>query len=192
MRPNLHIFGIQGSGKDTQAGNIAKHYGLVHLSSGALFRARMEMSDTVGQFIAKEIHAGHLLPDEFLFQSLETALHTLSPEQGIICAGVLRTTAQYSGLQQMWQENSFEPPLGILLEVSEPVAQQRALNRNRSDDTLGALAERFRSYHTQTEPILEILAQEGRLIRVNGEQTPDEVFTAIQAELDKHLAYGAH
>lgn len=192
MRPNLHIFGIQGSGKDTQAGNIAKHYGLVHLSSGALFRARMELGDTVGQFIAKEVHAGHLLPDEFLLQSLETALHTIAPEQGVICAGILRTTKQYQSIQPIWQEHSFEAPFGILLEVSEAVARERALKRHRSDDTNEALTERFRIYHEQTEPVLSLLETAGRLIRVNGESTPEEVFAAVCAELDKHMGNGAH
>lgn len=194
MRPNLHIFGLQGSGKDTQAAKLAQRFQLAHLSSGALFRARMELADTVGVFMSKEIHAGHLLPDEFLVQAVENALHNLPTEQGIICAGILRTPNQQRLLQPTWKEYEFEVPFGIVLDVNEETAKQRALARNRSDDTPQALQERFQLFHTQTEPVLEQLEHQHHLVRINGDQGIEEVFSDICKALESHrsLHHVAH
>ncbi|HSI20632.1 MAG TPA: nucleoside monophosphate kinase [Verrucomicrobiae bacterium] len=194
MLPNIHIFGIQGSGKDTQASRIAATYGLVHISSGALFRSRMEIQDTVGIFLAKEIHAGRLLPDEFLYQVVEVALQRLPEGTGIVGAGIIRTLTQLEGLAPHWEKAGVAQPLGILLEVSPEVAMQRALDRRRSDDTAAALEERFSAFNTQTKPVLDRLAEQQSLIKVNGERSMDEVFADIQAALATHLPtlHGTH
>src|SRR5689334_12209389 len=102
----------------------------------------MALGDTVGVFMAKEIQAGRLLPDEFLFQSVEATLGSILDNQGIVCAGIIRTISQQRGLTMMWREHGFAQPLGILLEVSEGIGFERALLRKRSDDTEEALQER--------------------------------------------------
>jgi adenylate kinase len=186
MRPNLHIFGIQGSGKDTQAARIAKHFGLCHISSGAILRARMQMSDTVGQFLAKEMHSGRLVPDEFLLQLVETSLMVLPKEQGIICAGVIRTAKQDTDYAEVWQKLGFDAPFAVILDVSEDVAMARAIARNRSDDTKEALTQRFKDYREQTQPLIARFEESGQVIHVNGELSQDEVCVAlITALVDK-------
>lgn len=187
MLPNLHVFGIQGSGKDTQASLIANEYGLTTLSSGALFRERMAMRDTVGTFIAQQIHAGNLLPDEFLFQVVENALRNLPIKQGIACSGIIRTVRQYETFEPLWKELGYDEPVGIFLEISDKVAEERALARKRSDDTPEALQKRFEAYHELTEPTIALMDKKDSLIRVNGDQPRDAVFKDILTALNKRL-----
>lgn len=194
MLPNIHIFGIQGSGKDTQAARLAAHFGLVHLSSGQLFRQRIQAGDTVAQFIAHSLAAGQLVPDDLLFGLLVDALRAFPQPQGIAGAGLIRTLSQYRGFQERWAEFQLDQPFGIELQVSEEVARARATNRNRTDDTIETLSERFRLYHMETEPVIAELRSTGNLVSVNGEQGIEEISRELIELISKRFTrlHGPH
>lgn len=53
----------------------------------------------------------------------------------------------------------------------------------RSDDQEEAIAERLRTYHAKTAPLIEYYAQKGLLIEIDGSGTPDEVHALVMARL---------
>jgi adenylate kinase len=54
----------------------------------------------------------------------------------------------------------------------------------RKDDTKEALKERLTAYHEQTTPILGHYEPSGAVAKVNGDQTPDDVWDAVSAVIE--------
>ena len=60
---NLILFGPPGSGKGTQAVQLAEKYGLLHISTGDLFRYEMGNDTPLGKEAKSYISKGELVPD---------------------------------------------------------------------------------------------------------------------------------
>jgi len=54
----------------------------------------------------------------------------------------------------------------------------------RDDDTEETVRERLQVYEDNTAPVVEHYREEGILVTVDGEGTPDEVFEALHDEVD--------
>ncbi|MDE5896253.1 MAG: nucleoside monophosphate kinase, partial [Clostridia bacterium] len=61
---NLILLGAPGAGKGTQATKISDRYGLVHISTGDIFRANIKNGTTIGLLAKSYIDKGELVPDE--------------------------------------------------------------------------------------------------------------------------------
>ncbi|MDR0297900.1 MAG: adenylate kinase [Streptococcaceae bacterium] len=61
---NLFIMGLPGAGKGTQAEMIVRDYGVVHVSTGDMFRAAMKEGTPMGLAAKTYIDKGELVPDE--------------------------------------------------------------------------------------------------------------------------------
>lgn len=193
MLPNLHIFGIQGSGKDTQATRLAQHFNLALISSGDLIRKRIADGDATAEHLEELLSEGKLVPNEIIYALLEEALDG-DLEQGVVCAGIIRTESQRTALVRHWAKHNLDQPFALELRVSEEVALERCLKRSRSDDTPDALAERFRTYHEQTEPLLEYFRETNRFLQIDGELEPTVVTEQLYEMLPTYypLLHGAN
>src|SRR5262245_35562143 len=60
---NLILFGPPGSGKGTQAMKLIEKYGLIHISTGDLFRYEMGNDTPLGRQAKAYIANGELVPD---------------------------------------------------------------------------------------------------------------------------------
>jgi adenylate kinase len=102
--------------------------------------------------------------------------------------GFPRTTAQAEALDAMLDEIAKPLDAVILLQVSDEVATQRlqarALAEGRADDSPEAIRNRLRLYHELTELVVERYQLAGIEVIVDGEQTVDDVFAAIQDALE--------
>jgi adenylate kinase len=82
--------------------------------------------------------------------------------------------------------------MALELQVVEEELIQRLLKRaqidGRVDDNYETIRERLNVFRTQTAPLTEYYAAQGKLETVDGMQTTDQVFNAIRACVDKHLA----
>lgn len=205
MLPNIHILGIQGSGKGTQSALLVKRYQLNYLASGNLFRERSAINDAFGQEVARLLKSGHLLPDSYLFRAVREFLaEHRRIKDGLLCDGVIRTLKQYHGLEPLWKRYKLDDPLLIHLKLSEEEAVKRIEHRRseqsdpslqehhltysgkllrRTDDNPTAIRERFALYHKMTEPVIRRLEAEGRCVNINA----DAGVETIQADICAHL-----
>ena len=55
---NLILLGAPGAGKGTQATKIAERYGLVHISTGDIFRANIKNGTEIGKLAKSYIDKG--------------------------------------------------------------------------------------------------------------------------------------
>ena len=61
---NLILLGAPGAGKGTQATKIAERYGLIHISTGDIFRANIKNGTEIGKLAKSYIDRGERAPDE--------------------------------------------------------------------------------------------------------------------------------
>ena len=80
--------------------------------------------------------------------------------------------------------------MALELRVNEEELIQRLLKRaeidGRADDNYETIRERLRVFNTQTAPLTEYYASQGKLERVDGMQSEEQVFADIKACVAKH------
>ena len=67
---NIVLFGPPGAGKGTQSERLKEKYGLVHISTGDVFRALNPESE-LGKLAKSYSDKGNLVPDEVTIEILE-------------------------------------------------------------------------------------------------------------------------
>ena len=179
------ILGPQGSGKGTQAQRIAAGYGVPHIATGDMFRAAVAAGSEVGAQVGPILERGDLVPDDL---TIELIRERLAEEDGFVLDGFPRTVPQAEALDAMLEEIGKPLDAVILLQVSDDVAterlRERAVKEGRADDSPEAIANRLRQYHELTELVVDRYQQAGIEVIVDGEQTMDAVFAAIQDALE--------
>jgi adenylate kinase len=179
------ILGPQGSGKGTQAKRIAAAYDVPHVATGDIFRASVADGSDLGVQVAPILATGGLVPDDL---TIELIRERLAEEDGFVLDGFPRTMAQAEALDSMLDEIGKPLDAVILLQVSDEVAtarlEARAREEGRVDDSPDGIRNRLRLYHELTELVVDRYQQAGIEVIVDGEQSMDDVFAAIQDALE--------
>lgn len=170
----LALVGKPGAGKGTQGVRLAQHLGVPLISTGELLRRRAESPTAADGDLADVLARGELAPDDFVVSVVNGAV--ASAPGGYVLDGFPRTLAQALDPKA--------PALDAVIHLAVPdeVAQRRVAERaaGRADDARrDATARRLRSFHSDTEPALELYRQRGMLSTVDGTQAPELVWDAI-------------
>lgn len=175
---NIIFFGAPGSGKGTYSDAVVERYGMNHISTGDTLRGEIKKGSEIGKMAKELIDKGQLIPDELMIQILATTYDALPQGRGVIFDGFPRTIAQAEALKQMLAERGHDMGMAIELVVGEDVLMERLLRRaqfeGRADDNEETIRNRFAVYHSQTEPVLGWLEQEGILNVVKWADTPNK------------------
>lgn len=206
------LLGPPGSGKGTQAVRLTKELGIPHISTGDLFRENMSKDTELGQRAKSFINAGKLVPDELVLEMLFDRVSRPDCANGYLLDGFPRTLAQAEALDKHLGANTnlvvldLEVPDEIIVKRASgrltckdcgsvynrhfsPPAQEGVCDKcggelvQRPDDRAEVVEERLRVYHSQTKPLVEFYAKKGVLSRVDGTQSPDQVFEALKGKL---------
>ncbi len=98
--------GSPGVGKGTYAVELVKKYGLMHISSGDLFRENIKNQTPLGIIAKKHIDQGHLVSDEVTIGMVKSKLAGLQSKEGnndkisYLLDGFPRTIPQAEALSQ--------------------------------------------------------------------------------------------
>jgi adenylate kinase len=189
MLPNIHLFGYQGSGKDTQAELIAAKLGCWKLSSGEVLRS---LDGIEHQQVLQRLEHGELVPDETFLPLIGAYLAQNLQGRGLVATGLIRTTAQRAWYEQQWQGWGLSAPSAIHLLVPRELALQRAKQRGRSDDHLETtLQNRLDTFEQETVPVIEEFQRVNRCITVDGTGSIGDVFRAILEQISS-LTHESH
>lgn len=124
------MLGAQGSGKGTVGVKLAEELGLVHVSTGDIFRENIKNNTELGKEANTYILAGNLVPDELTNRIL---MDRLSKEDvltnGALIDGYPRTEEQCKKLDEMLSELNKEVDLAINLDVDRDELIQRITTR---------------------------------------------------------------
>lgn len=127
------IMGPQGAGKGTQAAIIAPALGLVHVSTGDLFREVMASESDLGKEIRDYYDRGALVPDELTVRMLMARLDEIAQRQpemrGALLDGFPRNAAQAEELDQALAERGDAMVAVVHVGVPRDVLMERLTGR---------------------------------------------------------------
>ena len=122
------LLGKQGAGKGTQAGRLADHYGVVHLSTGEIFRAQASLGTAFGLEAKRYMDGGELVPDEIVVGVIEECLAPGGPlNDGFVLDGFPRTLYQAKELDRVLDGRPLD--LAINLDVPREIVLDRLAGR---------------------------------------------------------------
>lgn len=139
------LLGPPGAGKGTQAKKIADQYGIVHISTGDLFRDNIKNQTPLGQKAKAYMDAGNLVPDELVIALVEDRISKDDCQKGYLLDGFPRTVAQASALSDFTEQASKPLDFALSIEVPEEKLIDRIVGR-RVCPNCGA------SYHVTFNP----------------------------------------
>ncbi len=189
---NLILFGPPGSGKGTQAAKLVEKYGLLHISTGDLFRYEMGNNTPLGLKAKEYMNQGQLVPDEITIAMLKNKVLSSPDANGFIFDGFPRTIAQSEALDVLLDELNQPISTLISLEVEEEEIVERLLNRGKTsgradDNDEEVIRKRISVYLQETTPVYDYYAQFGKSVSINGSGSIDEIFQNLCNEIDRHL-----
>jgi len=190
---NIILFGPPGSGKGTQSEKLIAAYGLKHLSTGDLLRSEIAKQTVLGLEAKSIMDRGQLVPDAVVVGMISSALDSNPEAKGFLFDGFPRTVAQSEALDKLLEEKNTAIGVVLALEVSEEELVHRLLNRGltsgRSDDTNEpVIRARIKEYQDKTMVVSDHYSRFGKVVKVKGEGTVDEIFASLCSEIDKRMS----
>ena len=134
----LVLLGAPGVGKGTQAAEITRRIGLLHISTGDLLRAAIREGAPLGRQVAAIVERGELVPDALVGAVMEERLSRPDAADGFLLDGFPRTVAQADLLDGILAKRGQELDRVISIEVAEPEILDRLTGR-RSCGGCGAV-----------------------------------------------------
>ena len=186
---NIILFGPPGAGKGTQSARLIEKYGLVHLSTGDVFRYNIKNQTELGVLAKSFIDKGQLVPDEVTNQMVKDFIARNNNDKGFIFDGYPRTIAQGENLDRVLEEYQANVTSMIALKVDEDELVIRLLERGKSsgrpdDQDEAIIRNRFKVYNDETSPLADFYAQKGKFIAVKGKGSMDEIFQNLCKAID--------
>lgn len=168
------FMGVAGSGKSVQGRMLADQLGLPWLSTGEFLRM------LVSGERRKEMLSGRLLADQEIIALVQRIFTVIDVQEEFVLDGFPRTVDQADWLLNQTKHGQLPITSVIHLQASEPVVEQRLLQRGRPDDHAEAIRERFEEYEQSAKPILERFKQAGVPVHeIDGEQPVEKVHQDI-------------
>lgn len=199
------MLGAPGSGKGTLAQKIQNNFMLPHISTGDILREEINSNSNLGKKFKEIIKTGNLISDDLVFEIVKKRISKKDCMNGYILDGYPRNIKQAIMLEAMAKVD-----VVINIEVSDKTILERLPNRMycekcnkiynkllykkpicecggklivRQDDKLEVIKQRLEVYRKETQPLLEFYKD--KLIKVNGQTSPDVIYNFVEKELKK-------
>ncbi len=123
------MLGKPGSGKGTVGKMLSEELGIIHISSGDLFRSYAKNVDKIGEEIEKYISKGKLVPDKLAIQLVEKRLSEKDCKNGVILDGFPRTVEQAIELDRFLNKNNQKINIALELALTDEDIIERITSR---------------------------------------------------------------
>ncbi len=119
MKKYFTFIGPIAAGKGTQAKIIANKYGLLHLSTGQIFRDAISSGSELGVKVKNIIDSGFLVPDTLTNEIVKDMLGKIDLSKGFILDGYPRTINQVHALDDMLSDLGIELDDAVMIKIPE-------------------------------------------------------------------------
>ena len=126
---NIIFLGPPGVGKGTIAELISARTGLIHISTGEIFRHEIKNGSALGKKAEEYVNAGGLVPDDIVAQLVRARLADHDCDNGFIFDGFPRNLPQADIIEKILNEIDRKVDMVISLEASEELLIQRLTAR---------------------------------------------------------------
>jgi adenylate kinase len=123
------FLGPPGSGKGTQAKELARQYGVPHLSTGDMLREHVNKGTPLGLKAKPIMERGELVPDSLVLKMVAERIERPDCEHGFVFDGFPRTVAQAKYLGEMLRRQGFKQPFVIHMVIPISVLMKRLTGR---------------------------------------------------------------
>ena len=199
------MLGPPGAGKGTQAKILAAKLGLVHVSTGDLFRENLSQETELGKLASSYMVKGELVPDGVTIEMVRERLSRPDCAKGAVMDGFPRTPTQAEAFENLLAEVGGKVDFVPFISVPNDVLVERLSGRwmshagrvyhalynppkvkwvddvdgsqlyQRDDDKPETVLHRINVYYDQTSPLIDYYRQAGTLIEVDGTQEIEQV-----------------
>jgi adenylate kinase len=210
---NLILLGPPGSGKGTQGERLRDDLDLPYYATGDILRAAVREETELGRQAKAYMDRGDLVPDEVIIGVIAERVDSHEAEDGFILDGFPRTGGQAEALERKMDELGRRLTAALLIDVPDEEVIRRLGGRRtcpnghvyhvefdppkhegvcdqcgkpltqRDDDQSEVVSKRLKTYHQQTEPLIDYYEERGLLRRFDGTRSPTEVHDHIRATL---------
>ena len=209
------MLGAPGAGKGTQAKKLAQAKGLMHISTGDLFRENLKNETELGQLAQQYMRKGELVPDDVTVRMLAERISRPDCEIGAVLDGFPRTPTQAKALDQLLDEVGSQVAVVPYIKVPDEALVERLSGRwmspsgrvyherynppvvkwiddidgselyQREDDLPETVRHRIAVYNEQTAPLINYYRDRGLLVEIDGTQEIDAVFADLLQAIEK-------
>ena len=209
---NLILLGPPGAGKGTQAARLREDFSLPYIATGDLLREHRENGTELGQEAASYMSAGKLVPDDLVIAMILEKVEE-EGEDGFLLDGFPRSVGQAEALSDEIEHRGRRLTAALLISADDDTVLTRITGRRgcsnghvyhveydppkhegvcdqcgkpltqRDDDQADVVSKRLKTYHQQTEPLIDYYEERGLLRRFDGTRSPTEVHDHIRATL---------
>lgn len=123
------LLGPPGAGKGTQASGIAEKYGILHISTGDIFRANLKAGTPLGLKAKEYMEKGALVPDELTCDLVEDRVMQDDCKNGYLLDGFPRTVFQAEHFDKFLASKGLALESVIDIEVPDEALIPRATGR---------------------------------------------------------------
>ena len=181
------FMGPPGAGKGTQAALLAQRLGIVHISTGDIFRSNVSQGTALGVRAKAFMDKGEYVPDDVTNDMVRDRLAQPDAQAGFILDGYPRTVAQVLELDGMLADagEQLDAVIELTADTDELVQRlsKRAQEQGRTDDTPEVIRRRLEVYADSTAPLIALFAERGILTAVDGLGAIDDVTARLVTAL---------
>jgi adenylate kinase len=186
---NIVLFGPPGAGKGTQSERLIQKYGLIHLSTGDIFRANIKGETELGKLAKSFMDQGALVPDEVTINMLRSEVLKHPDANGFIFDGFPRTNAQAQALDAFLATLNTTISIMLALEVEEAELRTRLLLRGQSsgrpdDVNPEVIQKRINVYNNETKPVKDFYQGQNKFVSIDGIGEIDEISNRLYTAID--------
>jgi len=190
------FLGPPGAGKGTQARELAREWGVLHLATGDMLREAVAAGTAVGAEAKRYMDQGALVPDDVIIRLMAERLGAADAAKGFILDGFPRTIAQAEALAKLLKDLGQTLDAVVYFDVSEPELLRRLTSSppkragvcdacggelyQRDDDREATVRNRLEVYRRQTVPLLDYYRARNQLTTVSGEGPVAAIREAIR------------
>ena len=212
------LIGAPGAGKGTQASFLTKEFGIPQVSTGDMLRAAVQAKTELGLQAKDFMNQGKLVPDNLIIDLVKLRVNEEDCQKGFLLDGFPRTIPQAKAMIdakifidfvievavpdheiiQRLTGRRIHPSSGRIYHITNNPPKKDGIDDItgeplvlRDDDKESTIIQRLKTYHDQTEPLVNFYSNLSNndmhnqlsFISIDGVNKPDNINSELANKL---------